>query len=99
MFNKQVLPRSISYIDANELEYRDVNAVFSTNIDGIGLTIKIRGKTHEVDSIVDIKDALSSEKSTSKPMHAYKFRLEMCCDCCKARSVWYSGEAIFEHGN
>lgn len=42
-----------------------------------------------MDSITDIKD---SQKG-------YKFKLEMCCECCKNRTMWYSSDAVFESGN
>lgn len=42
-----------------------------------------------MDSIVDIKEHC----------HGVKFKLEMCCECCQGRAVWYSEEALFESGN
>jgi hypothetical protein len=55
---------------------------------------------HEVDSIVDIKDGgLLESKFPGQNGQSYKFRLKMCCDCCKDRFVWYSSEALFELGN
>jgi hypothetical protein len=66
-------------------DYRQESSLFTLN----GLSIRVRGHTHEVDSIVDIKDVSKG----------YKFKLEMCCDCCKSRTVWYSSDAIFDMGN
>ena len=92
--------RHIAYFDSNELDYRQDNTIFQPALNGVGLTISVRGQMHEVDSIVDIKDVgLLESKFPGQKGQSYKFRLEMCCDCCKGRSVWYSGEAIFELGN
>lgn len=92
--------RHIAYFDSNELDYRQENTIFQPALNGQGLTITVRGKLHEVDSIVDIKDAgLLESKFPGQNGHSYKFRLEMCCGCCKGRSVWYSIDAIFDLGN
>lgn len=50
------LRRRITYFDSNELDYRQENTIFQPALNGVGLTINVRGKKHEVDSIVDIKD-------------------------------------------
>ena len=89
--------------------YRQEDNIFTPALNGVGLTIKVRGRVHEVDSIVDIRDAslhqpkllpfTGSAFNQTRTEKSYKFRLEMCCECCLGRSIWYSSDAIFELGN
>ena len=53
------------------------------------LSIKMSGKDHSVDTIVQFK-----RTKTGKPL----FRLSMCCHCCKSKSFWISKSQIEENG-
>lgn len=55
-----------------------------------GLTFTQGGKTHEVDSIIDCSIGLINKS---------KFQMELCCHCCRGRTLWLTSQTVMRDGN